>query len=386
MKLLKPKRFGPMLAVLLIALSAVAIPHAFAQDATLEFVGVVEAQTATSLTVNGVVFDISRAEVETGVAVGATVEVEARLVNGAFVASEVDLARAGGRSGEIELTGVVEAFDGATITVAGRTLNLAGAEVGPNIAVGQVVEVHLVPAGDNAWTVREVDLDDDDDDYRAGRYEFVGTLDEVGLGYLVVSGQRIEVTNARLDGFLVLGTPVEVDFTLQNGVWSASKIDSRIDDDFDDDDSSGRRAGIGLTPVAPGCVASAPAGWTSYTIQSGDTLSALALRTGASLEQIINANCITNPGRVAIGTVLAVPRTPDPNIILRGDDDDDDRSGNRGSDNRNDDSSGRNDNSSGRDDDDRSGNSSRNRGSDDSSGKRGGDDSSGRDDDSSGSD
>src|SRR5690606_41113602 len=61
-------------------------------------------------------------------------------------------------------------------------------------------------------------------------------------------------------------------------------------------------------PVPPDCVAGAPAGWTTSTIQPGDTLSGLALRTGAMTEQLISANCITNPRGVAAGTVLAVER------------------------------------------------------------------------------
>jgi len=342
MKLHIRARSVGLLALALVALSAVFAPQAFAQDALIEFAGIVEAQDATSLTVNGVVFDISQARVEAGIGVGSTVRIEGRLTNGVFVASEVQTANPGVLPGEVELTGVVDSIDGSLITVAGRTLSLTGAEVDSNITAGQRVRVHLSPAGENLWTVREVRLanrfDDDDSGRRPDRFRLVGTLEEVGQGYIVVSGERIEVTDARVDGLLILGSQVRVDFIPQNGEWSANRISSRFDDDdFDDfdDDSSGRRGGVTL-PVPPDCVAGAPAGWTTYTIQPGDTLSGLALRTGAMTEQLISANCITNPRGVAAGTVLAVPRTPDPQIIIRGDDrsgwrdDDPSISGNRG--------------------------------------------------------
>lgn len=46
---------------------------------------------------------------------------------------------------------------------------------------------------------------------------------------------------------------------------------------------------------------------TTYTVQRGDTLSSIAQKTGARLQDIINANKIADPTRVQAGHVLFIP-------------------------------------------------------------------------------
>ncbi len=53
-----------------------------------------------------------------------------------------------------------------------------------------------------------------------------------------------------------------------------------------------------------------PAGWTAYTVQAGDTLSELTVNTGGTLDTIIAANCLTDAGRIVVGTILFLPRQP----------------------------------------------------------------------------
>ena len=45
----------------------------------------------------------------------------------------------------------------------------------------------------------------------------------------------------------------------------------------------------------------------SYTVQRGDTLSSIAHKTGGRVEDIINANKITDPSRLQVGQTLFVP-------------------------------------------------------------------------------
>lgn len=61
-----------------------------------------------------------------------------------------------------------------------------------------------------------------------------------------------------------------------------------------------------LAPTATPCVVSPGAGWTSYQVQSGDTLSGLAARFGGSAGQIMAANCLASDAIVA-GSSLWVP-------------------------------------------------------------------------------
>lgn len=46
----------------------------------------------------------------------------------------------------------------------------------------------------------------------------------------------------------------------------------------------------------------------SYTVQKGDTLSAIARRFGATMEDIRNANRISDPSKVIVGQTLFIPQ------------------------------------------------------------------------------
>lgn len=46
------------------------------------------------------------------------------------------------------------------------------------------------------------------------------------------------------------------------------------------------------SPAPTPCVAAAPSGWRSYSVRSGDTLSALSARSGAGVDAIRTANCL----------------------------------------------------------------------------------------------
>jgi LysM repeat protein len=48
--------------------------------------------------------------------------------------------------------------------------------------------------------------------------------------------------------------------------------------------------------------------WTStYTVQRGDVLTRIANRYGTTLDELVRANCLSNPNRIRIGDVLRVP-------------------------------------------------------------------------------
>lgn len=48
----------------------------------------------------------------------------------------------------------------------------------------------------------------------------------------------------------------------------------------------------------------------NYTVQSGDTISTIAQKTGAKAKDIINANKITDPSRLRVGQTLFIPQAP----------------------------------------------------------------------------
>ncbi|MBP7332579.1 MAG: LysM peptidoglycan-binding domain-containing protein, partial [Firmicutes bacterium] len=47
----------------------------------------------------------------------------------------------------------------------------------------------------------------------------------------------------------------------------------------------------------------------TYTVQTGDTLFAIAQRYGVTVEAIVQANSITNPNVIFVGQVLTIPGT-----------------------------------------------------------------------------
>ena len=62
------------------------------------------------------------------------------------------------------------------------------------------------------------------------------------------------------------------------------------------------------TPTTP----TTPTTGTSYTVNAGDTLYAIALRYGVTVQTIINANGITNANLIRVGQVLTIPGTSTP--------------------------------------------------------------------------
>lgn len=63
-----------------------------------------------------------------------------------------------------------------------------------------------------------------------------------------------------------------------------------------------------VTPTA--CLASRPAGWVPTMIKVGDTISAIAKRTGTDPAAIIRANCIPNADQILVGEMLFAPALP----------------------------------------------------------------------------
>ncbi|MEZ4613908.1 MAG: LysM peptidoglycan-binding domain-containing protein [Caldilineaceae bacterium] len=61
-----------------------------------------------------------------------------------------------------------------------------------------------------------------------------------------------------------------------------------------------------LTPLP--CVALLPAGWTSYQVQTGDTLSAIARRSGTNITTLGEVNCLANNNIINVGQTLYIPR------------------------------------------------------------------------------
>jgi LysM repeat protein len=71
--------------------------------------------------------------------------------------------------------------------------------------------------------------------------------------------------------------------------------------------ATGTGATLVLTAAAVGVAAPAQAADVHYTVQRGDTVGAIAARTGASVASIAAANALANPSYIRVGQVLTIP-------------------------------------------------------------------------------
>ncbi|MFN8376545.1 MAG: LysM domain-containing protein [Anaerolineae bacterium] len=62
-----------------------------------------------------------------------------------------------------------------------------------------------------------------------------------------------------------------------------------------------------VDPRPLGCAAAIPAGWTPYTVQSGDNLFRLALNHNTTIDDIIAVNCMVPPSYLVTGHVILLP-------------------------------------------------------------------------------
>lgn len=122
----------------------------------------------------------------------------------------------------------------------------------------------------------------------------------------------------------------QVEAVAQNGtvtvfIWSSPKLPQQYNDVYVDD-ASLVAIGQGEAPTAqpantpspndtPQPAATAPPNTGTYTVQAGDTLSAIALQFNLTLDQLLALNPqITNPSLLEVGQVLNVGGTPQPTL------------------------------------------------------------------------
>ncbi|MCC6801589.1 MAG: LysM peptidoglycan-binding domain-containing protein [Anaerolineae bacterium] len=71
--------------------------------------------------------------------------------------------------------------------------------------------------------------------------------------------------------------------------------------------------GGGVSPTQPPSnttCPSTPPNWIPYTVEAGDSIGALATATSTTIQDIVNANCLTDPDTLFTGQVIYLPRSP----------------------------------------------------------------------------
>ncbi|GAB4569813.1 MAG: hypothetical protein Kow0077_02950 [Anaerolineae bacterium] len=407
------KRYSVLLALALVALAAVFVTGhaALAQtdDTTfeVEIVGTIESMDSVSITVNGLLIDISLAELNTPLVLDTLVKVEGVLQeDGTILAREVDSAEGELSPDELELIGTLQAISLVEATINTLAFDISTAEVDAALQVGELVKVHVSRAEDGTWVARQLarfvpEMDDQgqsDDGSTAPvmepgeDFKITGTLDEISPdgATITVGSQVFDVTSAEIEDVLVVGALVRVEARLINGIFVASEVERSRDffdtddnananedngnandndnelnnNDDDDNENENDDNGNANEVLSSGdCTVTQPQGWTVYRVRRGDTLSAIASGSGSTVSELAAVNCIANARFIRVGQALFVPRTPtivsanvnsnDDDFNDNGDDDnfndnDDDHNDNDDDDNFNDNEDNHNDN----DDDD----------------------------------
>ncbi|MBL8131345.1 MAG: PepSY domain-containing protein [Anaerolineae bacterium] len=238
-------RFSTVILAICALALMILVPGAAAQDAqSVELVGVIEALTVSSITVNQQVVDIAGAELNTPLVVGALVQVEgAWRADGTIAAREVNAPGVGVQAGEAELVGTLESISGTLLVVNGQTIDATGAQIRGTLAIGQPVRIHAVAAGPFLWRAREVEqvqarVGDPSPSPIAGEFEIVGTLDSIDGATVVVSGQIISLSGAEIKDPLVVGTLVKAHVSNIAGVLTAREIELALPGQAGDDNSN----------------------------------------------------------------------------------------------------------------------------------------------------
>lgn len=66
-------------------------------------------------------------------------------------------------------------------------------------------------------------------------------------------------------------------------------------------------SGAAAAPSQAGFSSNYPKEGIAYTVQKGDTLARIVQKTGAKMDDIVNANKITDPTKIFVGQVLFIP-------------------------------------------------------------------------------
>lgn len=220
-----------------------------------------------------------------------------------------------------ELTGMLESINNQEIVVDGIPIDIRIANLNTRLTLGDLISVEG-SLKEGVFTARDVGpplLPDvvttpevsgnESSGVNNDNFEFRGIVESIDDGF-VISGQRVNFPNNQATIPLVVGQLVKVKGTLQAGLFSAREIRTANDDGFFDDDFDDRVNNIDELSISRGCVVNAPAGWVSYSIRSGDTLSSIASRSGSRVSELVQVNCLENPRFIVVGSTLWLPRTP----------------------------------------------------------------------------
>lgn len=258
-------------------------------DNRVELMGEIQAMDVDTITISGQIIDLTMAEINTALEIGTVVKVQGWLLeDGTILAREVNDPNDDDQADdtltdEVEIVGVLSAYEGTTMTIAGQVVDVSEAEIKTGVEVDEYVKAHGTIV-DGVWVAHEVEPAQEDD---------------------------LNFDNAN----------------------------DNNDDNGNDNDNNDDNGNDNAIVLPPNCVATQPTGWTTYTIKAGDTLSSIADRADSSISELAITNCIADPRFIVAGMTIFVPHQPSPivdNSNNNTNDNNDDNSNDNHDDNSND--------------------------------------------------
>lgn len=242
-----------------------------------EFSGVVETMAADMLTVSGVEIGLApTAKVDTGIEVGAFVEVSGTIEAGKLVASAVSLEVKAGMAVKVEWIGVIDSISGTTYVVSGKTVNTDAATViSGTLAVGNVVKVEALLNTDGSFMATAINLvqsqtdkntedhqgedsddqgEDQSEDESGKEVEMAGTVDSFSDTSIVVGGVTFAINDkTEIEGTLAVGAMVKIEGVTQtDGTTIAHEIEVKDNSSMTPGDDSSKsddeHSGSSTTP------------------------------------------------------------------------------------------------------------------------------------------
>ena len=172
------------------------------------------------------------------------------MANGTIIAREVNSAKGDIQPGEIEVVGPVISITSASIVMGGQTIDTSASVSKPVLNPSAIVRVRVQIDQTGRWLAHNLEIISVSEDRRrqiaSGEFELSGTLEVLGLDFVVISGQRLVLSNTEIKGRLIVGALATAHVRLTNNQLVAREIeradrrnDNLRDNDNDNDNDNG---------------------------------------------------------------------------------------------------------------------------------------------------
>lgn len=151
-----------------------------------------------------------------------------------------------GKGVQVTIVGPITAVTDTAIVVNGQTITTKGAKIEGKLEVGKAVKVEAILMANATLQAREIKVARRGDSLdKRDEMEITGKLEQIGAGFMVVSGVRIETDGATIEKGVAVGSQVKLYVHLSEGKYTARAVEivSEKKRGSDDNQNSNDNAG-----------------------------------------------------------------------------------------------------------------------------------------------